>query len=202
MCNVAEIFVQGHMPIMWNVFLPVFLVTLFIAVSSYTCKHKCINSSMSRYIHTYKHTWRVMHDWYRHADKQILMLVCLHTFIHTCIHTHICTDLYKFCKILWTEHWICIDKLSTIAMVFIKSNGNPRCCNLYSNYGLCCAFPCEMATLIPGVLNKTLSHMWLNWKLTYIPVQGGIIYHYEDRILWLILWSPAPPCLWYWSCPT
>ena len=30
------------------------------------------------------------------------------------------------------QYWICIDKLSTIAMVFIRSNGNPRCCDLYS----------------------------------------------------------------------
>ena len=68
-------------------------------------------------------------------------------------------------RFFWTEHWICIDKLSTIVMVFIRSNGNPRCCNLYSCYGLCCTFPCGMGTLIPGVLNRTPSHIWLNWNL-------------------------------------
>ena len=35
-------------------------------------------------------------------------------------------------KILWTEHWFWIEKLSTIATVFIRSNGNPRCCDLNS----------------------------------------------------------------------
>ena len=34
-CNVAGIFVQGHMPIMWTVCIPVFLVTILIAESSY-----------------------------------------------------------------------------------------------------------------------------------------------------------------------
>ena len=34
-CNVAGIFVQGHLPVMWNTCKPVLLVTLLIAVSSY-----------------------------------------------------------------------------------------------------------------------------------------------------------------------
>ena len=32
MCKVAGIFVQGHMPVMWNLCIPVLLVTLFITV--------------------------------------------------------------------------------------------------------------------------------------------------------------------------
>ena len=32
MYNVAGIFVQEHVPIMWSVFIPVFLVTLLITV--------------------------------------------------------------------------------------------------------------------------------------------------------------------------
>ena len=35
MCNVAGIFVQGHVPVMWNICIPVILVTLLFAVSSY-----------------------------------------------------------------------------------------------------------------------------------------------------------------------
>ena len=35
MCNVAGIFVQGHMAIMWNVYIPVLVVTLFTAVNLY-----------------------------------------------------------------------------------------------------------------------------------------------------------------------
>ena len=34
-CNVKEIFVQGHMPVMWNMSTPVLLVTLLMAWSSY-----------------------------------------------------------------------------------------------------------------------------------------------------------------------
>ena len=34
-CNVAGILLQGHMPVMWNVCMSVFMVTLFIALSSY-----------------------------------------------------------------------------------------------------------------------------------------------------------------------
>ena len=78
------------------------------------------------------------------------------------LHQYI--DIIEICKILRTEHWFCIDKLSTIAMVFIRSNCNPRCCNLNSNYMLCSAFPCGMATLIPEVLNKTVFHILLNWN--------------------------------------
>ena len=33
MCNVMGIFVQGHMPIMLNVHIPVFVVTFLMAVS-------------------------------------------------------------------------------------------------------------------------------------------------------------------------
>ena len=33
--NVAEIFVQGHMPVMWNVCIPGCLVTLLIALGLY-----------------------------------------------------------------------------------------------------------------------------------------------------------------------
>ena len=33
MCNVADIFVQGHVPVMWNVCMTVLHVTSFIAVS-------------------------------------------------------------------------------------------------------------------------------------------------------------------------
>ena len=36
MCNVAGIFIQGHMPMIWNVCMPVVMVTLFISLSS--CK--------------------------------------------------------------------------------------------------------------------------------------------------------------------
>ena len=32
--NVAGIFVQGHMPVIWNVCMPVDMVTLIIALSS------------------------------------------------------------------------------------------------------------------------------------------------------------------------
>ena len=35
MYNVAGIFVWGHMLVMWNVFIPVVMVILFIAVNSY-----------------------------------------------------------------------------------------------------------------------------------------------------------------------
>ena len=35
MYNVACIFVQGHMGVVWNACLPVFVVTLLIALSSY-----------------------------------------------------------------------------------------------------------------------------------------------------------------------
>ena len=35
MCNVADINVQGHMPIMLNVCILVLMITLLIAVSSY-----------------------------------------------------------------------------------------------------------------------------------------------------------------------
>ena len=35
MCSLTGIFVQGLMSIMWNIFIPVFLVTLLIALSSY-----------------------------------------------------------------------------------------------------------------------------------------------------------------------
>ena len=35
MCDVAGIFVQGHMQIMRNACIPVFLVTLLIALGSY-----------------------------------------------------------------------------------------------------------------------------------------------------------------------
>ena len=34
MCNVVDIFAQGHMPVMWNACIPVVLAKLFIAVSS------------------------------------------------------------------------------------------------------------------------------------------------------------------------
>ena len=34
-CNVVGIFVQGHVPVMWNVCIPVLLITLLIAVISY-----------------------------------------------------------------------------------------------------------------------------------------------------------------------
>ena len=36
------------------------------------------------------------------------------------------------------------------------SNGNPWCCNIYSNYGLCCTLPFGMAILMLGVLKRTL----------------------------------------------
>ena len=35
MCEMGGIFVQGHLPIMYNVYLPVFLVTLLIIVGPY-----------------------------------------------------------------------------------------------------------------------------------------------------------------------
>ena len=35
MSNLADIFVQGNVPVMLNVCIPVLLVSLFIAVSSY-----------------------------------------------------------------------------------------------------------------------------------------------------------------------
>ena len=35
MCNFTDIFVQGHKPVMWNVYIPVLPVTLVIALSSY-----------------------------------------------------------------------------------------------------------------------------------------------------------------------
>ena len=35
MCGVAGIFVQGHMPVIWNVCMPGVMVTLYIALSSY-----------------------------------------------------------------------------------------------------------------------------------------------------------------------
>ena len=35
MCNVAGIFVQGHMPVICNVCFPVLLVTLLIILSTY-----------------------------------------------------------------------------------------------------------------------------------------------------------------------
>ena len=35
MKNVAGIFVQGHMPVIWSVCIPVLLSKLFIALSSY-----------------------------------------------------------------------------------------------------------------------------------------------------------------------
>ena len=35
MCNVGGIYIQGHMLVMWNVCIPVLLVTVLIALSSY-----------------------------------------------------------------------------------------------------------------------------------------------------------------------
>ena len=109
-------------------------------------------------------------------------------------------------------------------MVFIRSNGNPRCCDLYSCYGLrccdlyscyglCCAFPCGMATLIPGVLNRTLSHIWLNWNLPIFlfrvrlfilmkmdssinPVKSGPSIPMMLKLSWVV-WCPAS---WMCSC--
>ena len=109
-------------------------------------------------------------------------------------------------RFLWTEHWICIDKLSTIAMVFIRSNGNPRCCNLYSCYGLCCTFPCGMATLIPGVLNRTLSHIWLNWNLPIFLFRVGLFTLMKmDSLINLVKSCPSLPMMlklsWVVWCP-
>ena len=35
MCNVISVFAHGHMPIMYNICMLVFMVTFLIAVSSY-----------------------------------------------------------------------------------------------------------------------------------------------------------------------
>ena len=47
------------------------------------CKHKCINSSMSSHLLSYEHTWRPMHDWYRHIDKYSYLLATIHSYIQT-----------------------------------------------------------------------------------------------------------------------
>ena len=83
--------------------------------------------------------------------------------------------------ILKTELWLNIDKLSSSTLDFISSNGNPRCCDLYSCYGLYCTFLVGMATLMLGVLKRTLSPNMIELELTYIPVKCGIIYPYIDR---------------------
>ena len=46
MYNVIGIFGQGHMPVMWNLYMPVPLVTLLIAVSCmrYVYWHSCLIS--------------------------------------------------------------------------------------------------------------------------------------------------------------
>ena len=62
--------------------------------------------------------------------------------------------------ILQKEFWLNIDKLSSSTLDFIRSNGSPRCCDLYSCYGLCFAFLVGMATLMLGVPNRTLSQIW------------------------------------------
>ena len=88
----------------------------------------------------------------------------------------------------------------------IRSNGNPRCCDLYSNYGLCCAFPFGMATLMLGVLKRTLSHMWLSRNLpTFLLRVALFTLMKNDSLINLVMSWPSLPIMlklsWLNWCP-
>ena len=92
-------------------------------------------------------------------------------------------------------------------MVFIRSNGNPTCCDLYSNYGLSCTFPRGMATLIPGVINRTLSYISLNWNLPLFLFRVGLFTLMKiDSLINLVKSCPSLPMMLKLSlvvwCPT
>ena len=92
--NVACISVQGHMPIMWKVYIPVFLFTLLIAFNSYACKHKCMQSSMSSYIHTQMES----HAWLIQTNRHSCLSAFIHGYIHICInmYIHSCMSVYIY----------------------------------------------------------------------------------------------------------
>ena len=58
---------------------------MLISVSSYACKHKCILTSMSSYIHTNIHGVLCM----CHTEIQTDNDACLPTYTHTYLHTYI-----------------------------------------------------------------------------------------------------------------
>ena len=61
MCDVGGTFVQGHISIMWNVCISVFLVRLLIAVSSY--KAYVLTSLSHMCTWTYWHIWLICCIW-------------------------------------------------------------------------------------------------------------------------------------------
>ena len=98
------------------------------------------------------------------------------------------------------------DKLSSLAKDFIRSDGNLRCCNFYSNYGLCCASSFWLATLILGVPNKTLSQIWLSWNLPIFLLRVGLFTLMKmDSLLNLVMSCPSLPIIlklsWLSWCP-
>ena len=106
-CNVAGIFVQGDMPIMWNACTSVLLVTWMIAMSSkeiYTLIQLCIctwtNFLMWHLreicvvgIHTYLYT-----NIFTCLSIYIHTYLCanMHAYTHACLATHIHTHAYTF----------------------------------------------------------------------------------------------------------
>ena len=82
---------------------------IFIDVCLYTDLRKCLcilhlqthmHSVMSGYMDTYKHTCRLMLDWYRQTDFHACLFIytCIYTSIHmdiqTCLSTYICIYLH------------------------------------------------------------------------------------------------------------
>ena len=105
-----------------------------------------------------------------------------------------------------TKLWLSIDKLSSFTKDFIRSNGNPRCCDLYSNYGLCCSLPFGMATLMLVVLKRTLCHKWLSWNLPMFLFRVGLFTLMKiDSLINLMMSCPSLPIMlklsWLSWCP-
>ena len=102
--------------------------------------------------------------------------------------------------------WLTKTSFYPLLRTSFRCDGNLRCCDFYSNYGLCCALPFGLATLMLGVPNKTLSQIWLSWNLPIFLLRVGLFTLMKmDSLINLVMSCPSLPIIlklsWLSWCP-